>query len=49
MKIISVAAQVISSALFNAPYYRQIFMEAYSDRLVFPVISKRASSNISGK
>lgn len=44
IKINSVAAQVISITLFNAPYYRQIFfMEPYSDRLVFPVIRYLAS------
>jgi len=44
MKINSVAAQVISITLFNAPCYRQIFfMEPYSDRLVFLVIWYLAS------
>lgn len=44
MKINSVAAQVISITLFNAPYYRQIvFMEPYSDRLAFLVIRYLAS------
>lgn len=43
-KINSVAAQVISITLFNAPCYRQIFfMEPYSDRLVFLVIRYLAS------
>lgn len=44
MKINSVAVQVISITLFNAPYYRQIFfMEPYSDRLAFLVIRYLAS------
>lgn len=44
MKINSVAAQVISITLLNAPYYRQIFFtEPYSDRLVFLVIRYLAS------
>lgn len=44
MKINSVAAQVISITLFNAPYYRQIFfMEPCSDRLAFLVIRYLAS------
>lgn len=46
MKINSVAAQVISITLFNAPYYRQIFfMEPYSDRLAFLVIRYLASES----
>lgn len=44
MKINSVAVQVISITLFNAPYYRQIFfIEPYSDRLAFLVIRYLAS------